>query len=247
MAEAAFRQADDFDRRCVIAVIINELFHSLQGEGKLAGVPSVFIRTTGCNLRCVWCDSPKTSWEPSGVAMSVGEIVERVADFGCAHVVLTGGEPMIAPDVEELTLELRKRGLHITIETAGTVWKDVVCDLASISPKLSNSTPHGRGTQEWIRRHDETRINFDVIRRFMTFADYQLKFVVSSPGDLGEIQELLRAIGPHDPASVLLMPEGVSVTELDARGRWLADLCKQHGYRFCPRLHIYLYGHTPGT
>lgn len=228
-------------------MIINEIFHSIQGEGKLAGVPSVFIRTTGCNLRCTWCDSPTTSWEPQGENLSVESILSRVAAFHCSHVVLTGGEPMIASGVEELARELKNRNLHLTIETAATVWKDIVCDLASISPKLSNSTPLGRASNEWVERHEESRINLDVIRRFMAMPDYQLKFVVSAPNDLGEIDDLLHKIGHFTPSNVLLMPEGITTADLDARSRWVAELCKQRGYRFCPRLHIQLYGHTPGT
>ncbi|MBI4908810.1 MAG: 7-carboxy-7-deazaguanine synthase QueE, partial [Acidobacteria bacterium] len=120
---------------------ISEIFYSIQGEGVLAGVPSVFVRTSGCNLRCVWCDTPYTSWSPEGVDMTIAAIVERVAADSKGHVVVTGGEPMIQPQIGELTRALRGLGQHITIETAGTVAPEVECDLMSISPKLSNSTP----------------------------------------------------------------------------------------------------------
>ena len=226
---------------------INEIFYSIQGEGKLAGVPSIFIRTTGCNLRCTWCDSPATSWEPVGEAMEIEKIMDRVADFASIYVVLTGGEPMIAAGVEELTRRLKDGGYHVTIETAATMWKDVVCDLASISPKLGSSTPWSRDGGRHADAHEGHRLNIDTIRRFMAMPDYQLKFVVDAPEDLTEIDSMLAQLGPVEPGNVLLMPQGVTHGECASRGLWIAELCKQRGYRFCPRLHISLYGDTPGT
>ena len=225
---------------------IAEMFFSIQGEGKLAGMPSIFIRTSGCNLRCTWCDTPYTSWTPEGESFEIDAIVDQVAKHPSRYVVITGGEPMIAPGIEKLTTALRERDYHITIETAATVWKNVACDLASISPKLSNSTPWARDAR-WAEKHEAARINLDVIRRFMTMPDYQLKFVVDTPDDLPEIDALLADLGPVDPANILLMPQGVTREELDAKGLWLAELCKQRGYRFCPRLHIALFGNTRGT
>src|SRR5256714_2952286 len=102
---------------------ISEIFYSIQGEGILAGVPSVFIRTSGCNLRCTWCDTPYTSWTPEGEEMSIDALVDRVRETRATHSVVTGGEPMIAPQIVELTRELRSLGQHITIETAGTVFQ----------------------------------------------------------------------------------------------------------------------------
>src|SRR5438067_7497385 len=121
---------------------ISEIFHSIQGEGELTGVPSVFIRTSGCNLRCDWCDTKYASWHPEGTEMSVEDVVSRVLQFRCDYCVLTGGEPMIAKDIHILAERLRSAGKHITIETAATVLpRGIACDLASLSPKLSNSTP----------------------------------------------------------------------------------------------------------
>ncbi len=226
---------------------ISEIFHSIQGEGKLAGVPSVFIRTSGCNLRCVWCDTPYTSWEPEGEPISVDVIFDRIAEYGTPHVVVTGGEPMIDADVVELAHRLKERGHHTTIETAGTVWKDVACDLASISPKLANSTPWQREEGRHAEAHERNRINLDTIRRFMAMGDYQLKFVVDAPADIDEIETLLTKLGSHEPSSVLLMPQGTTQEELAKREPWVANLCKQRGFRYCPRLHIALYGNTRGT
>ncbi len=226
---------------------ISEIFYSIQGEGKLAGVPSVFVRTTGCNLRCVWCDSPYTSWKPDGEELTIDRILNRISDHATMYVVLTGGEPMIAPGVEDLTRRLKDDGYHITIETAATVWRDVVCDLAGISPKLGNSTPWERDGGRWADAHEKDRINLETIRRFMAFADYQLKFVVEQPEDLAEIDRLLTQIGTYDPSNVLLMPQAVTPEEVAKRSRWIVDICKDRGFRYCPRLQISLYGNTRGT
>src|SRR4051812_17971141 len=102
---------------------ISELFFSLQGEGKLTGVPSVFIRASGCNLRCTWCDTPYASWAPEGDALSVPQILAEVGKSPAAHVVLTGGEPMIMPDIAELCAALKEKNYHITIETAATIFE----------------------------------------------------------------------------------------------------------------------------
>lgn len=229
------------------SVKISEIFYSVQGEGKLAGVPSVFVRTSGCNLRCVWCDSPYTSWEPQGTAMTVEAVVQQVVTHNARHVVLTGGEPMISPEITDLSHRLKANGCHVTIETAATVWRDVVCDLASISPKLANSTPRARAGGRFASTHENARINIETIRRFMRFPDYQLKFVIDQPEDLKEIDTLLGELGTYDKSSVLLMPLGVTNEELTRRGKWIVELCKEHGFRFCPRLHIALFGHTRGT
>ncbi len=222
---------------------IAEIFYSVQGEGGLVGVPSVFVRTSGCNLRCSWCDTPYTSWNPEGAEMTIPEILERVAAWPVArHIVLTGGEPMIAPAIAELSTSIRDVGKHVTIETAGTVWADVACDLMSISPKLTNSTPEG----PFRAQHERLRRQPDVIRRLMSAYDYQLKFVVSRPPDLAEIRSLVAEL-EAPPEKVILMPEGVTADVLHERGVWIAEICKEHGYRFTPRLHVDLYGNRRGV
>jgi 7-carboxy-7-deazaguanine synthase len=226
---------------------VAEIFYSIQGEGILTGMPSAFVRTTGCNLRCAWCDSPYTSWRPEGETMSVAAVVDRLAAYSTQHVVVTGGEPLLAPDIEELCAALRERRYHITVETAATIFKPVAFDLASLSPKLSNSTPRQREGGRWAERHDRLRLRPDVIRAFMERGEYQLKFVLDAPADVDEVLALLAQLPDARRERVLLMPQGVTSTELTRRGVWLADVCKEHGFRFCPRLHIDLFGNTRGT
>ena len=227
---------------------IAEIFHSIQGEGLLAGVPSVFVRTSGCNLRCHWCDTPYASWKPEGPEMSVEEILTKVAEWNCPQVVLTGGEPMIAPDLPALAAGLKKAGRHITIETAATVPPGgIACDLASLSPKLSNSTPSPERDPAWSKKHEKTRLQPSVITEWIQNYKSQLKFVVSGEPDIKEIKDLLSRLPPAPLDRVLLMPEGLDAKTLATRTSWLVEVCKREGFRFCPRLQIELFGHTRGT
>jgi 7-carboxy-7-deazaguanine synthase len=229
-------------------VKLSELFYSIQGEGKLVGVPSVFVRASGCNLRCTWCDTPYASWEPEGKDVSVAEIVEHVAGFNARHAVLTGGEPMIMPEIVELCDALKTRGMHITMETAATVYKEARIDLASLSPKLSNSTPTEREGGRFARAHEQLRVNVPVIQRFIDASpEYQLKFVVSDEGDLAEIRTILQGLKGVRGEDVLLMPEGTDVRTLEDRAGWVSEVCKREGFRYCPRLHVALYGNRRGT
>jgi 7-carboxy-7-deazaguanine synthase len=230
-------------------MFVTEIFQSIQGEGKLTGVPSVFVRTGGCNLRCNWCDTPYSSWEPEGTEIPVDEIAARVLQWPSRHVVLTGGEPMIAKGIHALAGRLRAAGRHLTIETAATVPPGgIACDLASLSPKLANSAPDDRLPIEWRERHEALRLQPGVIREWIERYPFQLKFVIAGIADLQEIEEILEQVAvPVDPANVLLMPEGTDVATLATRGQWVAEICRERGYRFCPRLHIALFGNTRGT
>ena len=231
---------------------ISETFYSLQGEGKLLGVPSVFVRASGCNLRCVWCDTPYASWEPEGDDWPVERIVADVARLiGTSpgrHVVLTGGEPMIMPDLGPLAVALKGRGYHLTVETAATVFKPLPIDLASLSPKLSNSTPTDRDGGRFAQAHEKQRWRPGVVQQFMDASpDFQLKFVVSDQTDLDEMRMMLDALTGWTPADVLLMPEGIDAATLAARSEWINGVCLREGFRFCPRLHVLLYGNKRGT
>ena len=222
---------------------VAEIFYSVQGEGSLVGVPSVFVRTSGCNLRCSWCDTPYTSWNPEGEDLTLDEILDRASAFSAArHVVLTGGEPMIAPGIVDLSRRFRERGMHITVETAGTAFAPVACDLMSISPKLANSTPDG----VFQAQHERLRLQPDVLRRLMSEYDYQLKFVVAREADIEEVAAVVARL-QAPPDKVILMPEGVTPKTLDERGAWIAEICKDRGFRFSPRLHIHLYGNKRGV
>jgi 7-carboxy-7-deazaguanine synthase len=230
-------------------MLIAEIFYSLQGEGELAGVPSVFVRTSGCNLRCAWCDTPYASWQPEGTPRTVDDIVAEVSKHPAQHVVLTGGEPMVAPAIKELAGELRLLGRHITIETAATVAPGgIACDLASLSPKLLNSAPDPLTHAAWRRKHEALRWQPEIVRAWLDAYPWQLKFVVAQPADVEEIEGMLRQLQRDVPRHrVLLMPEGTTAVALRERASWLSELCKRHGFRYAPRLQIELYGNKRGT
>ena len=256
------------------ALPINELFYSLQGEGQLAGVPSVFVRTSGCNLRCWFCDSYHTSWEPTGAWLTVEEIVSALSRYEqAAHVVVTGGEPLLFDETVTLLDALSDRGYHTTVETNGTIFREAAIDLASVSPKLASSTPSRErppaggdtGVREdageagvtdaevdrWARRHEQSRIDIDALAAFVDAYPVQLKFVVTGRDDLEEVTTLVERIRaaaerplPHD--RVLLMPEGVTRARLDDHRNAVADLALEYGYRYTPRLHVDLWNDEVG-
>jgi 7-carboxy-7-deazaguanine synthase len=284
--------------RLFVFMRIAEIYHTIQGEGRLTGVQSVFVRTSGCNLRCRFCDTPYASWMPEGDFHSFEEVlaeVERCAlqatsrrappsicksagvavnsnpfascgrqeSSGLAtlaresgdcphnrslrHVVITGGEPMLFPDLVPLCAELRRRGKHVTIETAGTRYLPVECDLMAVSPKLSNSTPCTDKSPEWVGLHERNRAAVDVVRRLNAEFDCQFKFVVGSPADCDEVRVYLADFPEIDRRRVLLMPQGTHRAELTAVGQWLEPYCREQGLVFCPRRHIEWFGCCRGT
>ncbi len=229
------------------AMRIAEIFKSLQGEGFLAGTESVFVRTSGCNLRCRWCDTPYTSWHPEGDDLSVEDVLERATAFDCDYAVVTGGEPMLFAELIPLCTGLRKAGLHITVETAGTLYLPVECDLMSISPKLSNSIPDVDVAPSWSQRHEHTRHAPEVIRRLIREHEYQLKFVIETPADCEEVERYLDGLRSIDRTRVMLMPQGTDPTALAEITEWLLPLCDELGLRFAPRKHIEWFGLVRGT
>jgi 7-carboxy-7-deazaguanine synthase len=248
---------ENTDRNAESGLPINELFYSLQGEGKLTGVPSIFIRTSGCNLRCWYCDSYHTSWDPRHAWMDLDDIVDAVAEYDDAeHVVITGGEPLLHDEIVDLLDILHDAGYHTTVETNGTIYRDAAIDLVSISPKLASSTPTAdrdpKGDGEWATRHEQRRIDMDQLTELVRSFETQLKFVVTSADDMPEINELVSQIratvgNTLGDSQVLLMPEGQTRDELDDRRKQVAELAMAHGYRYTPRLHVDLWNDAPGT
>jgi 7-carboxy-7-deazaguanine synthase len=229
------------------AMRIAEIFRSIQGEGRLTGTESVFVRASGCNLRCAYCDTPYASWSPEGDDLSVEEIAARVEELDGRHVVLTGGEPMLFAELIPLTAELRRRGRHITVETAGTLYLPVECDLMSVSPKLSNSVPAPERDSHWNRRHNRSRYAPQVLRRLVAEYDYQVKFVIDRPEDCPEVEAYLSEFSELDRARVMLMPQGTDPRLLAEKAVWLEPYCARHGLRFCPRRQIEWFGAQRGT
>lgn len=226
---------------------VTEIYRSIQGEGRLTGTESVFVRASGCNLRCWFCDTPYASWSPEGSDLSIDEIVAAVEEWDCRHVVLTGGEPMLFAELIPLATQLHEAGRHITIETAGTLLLPVVCDLMSVSPKLSNSTPSVARDPRWSRRHQRVRHAPDVLRKLVAEYEYQIKYVVDTPADAAEVEQHLRQFPEIERDRVMLMPQGTDVETLAVTSHWLEPFCQENEYQFCPRRQIEWFGKARKT
>jgi 7-carboxy-7-deazaguanine synthase len=221
---------------------IAEIYKSIQGEGLLTGTPSVFVRASGCNLRCWFCDTPYASWRPEGRDYAVDEIVAEVEEWDCEHVVITGGEPMLFSELIPLCDALRLAGRHITIETAGTLDLPVACDLMSISPKLASSAPSATRHPRWRRRHQRQRHRPEVIARLIADYGYQLKFVVDRTEDIDDVAAYLDEFPQIAAERVLLMPQGRTAAEVAARSAWIEPLCEERGWALCPRKQLEWFG-----
>ncbi|MBI2059448.1 MAG: 7-carboxy-7-deazaguanine synthase QueE [Nitrospirae bacterium] len=243
---------------------ISEIFASIQGEGKLAGKPSVFVRTSFCNLRCRWCDTPYTSWEPEFVTRDTSLVLQEVLDLcrtkGIRHAVITGGEPFLqAHDLASISSDLRHEGIHVTIETNGTIFYPAQADLFSVSPKLRGSVPQppssSNGDSAPIHWHDRLRLNADALKMFIAHAGangastleltnrIQFKFVVEADRDLDEIDFLSRTL-PIDPRLILLMPQVTTQPDIEIAYTHVRRMCERSGYGFSPRLHIERFGNV---
>lgn len=226
---------------------IVEIFQSKQGEGLWTNVESTFIRVGGCNLRCSFCDTPYASWyNEEGEDLSVEEIVGRVILLGKRHVIITGGEPMLYSELIPLTRLLTERWIKITIETSGTLELPVVCDLMSISPKLSNSTPIDID-KSIILRHENNRQKPQIVQKLINEYEYQIKFVVDEPEDLLEIEAYLGQLTNVKTNRVLLMPLATDVSTMHEKAEWIVSYCQRRGFRYCPRMQIEWFGNTRRT
>ena len=235
-------------------MVYSEVFLTVQGEGIHTGVPSVFFRVTGCNLRCAWsetnlCDTPYTSWNPEGNRITVIDAAAEIVKLGrnADHVVITGGEPFLYKDeLQDLCSILKEHNKTITIETNATIYKNVKADLISMSPKLASSTPSKEQHKGWHFQHERSRLNTDVIKRFMRSHKVQVKFVVSCEKDLDEINKLRKSI-PIPKQKIVLMPEGITTEQVRARQEWLVNYCIKEGYRYSDRLHVQIWNDKRGV
>ena len=228
----------------------SEIFSSIQGEGKLTGVPSTFFRTSYCNLRCAWgdnlCDTPYTSWSPEQKEISVEDAFQEIKALGNHHVVITGGEPFLWKDeLQELCGKLYADH-HITIETNATIFHPVQADLISMSPKLASSTPWKQDTK-WAKKHDRMRISISTIQNFMLYHDYQLKFVITDGSELDEIQSIVNQLARIDKNNIMLMPEGITAEEIREKQEFIVGICQQFGWRYSDRMHVRLWGNQRGV
>jgi 7-carboxy-7-deazaguanine synthase len=242
---------------------VPEIFQSIQGEGVSIGVPSVFIRASLCNLHCVWCDTDYTwNWEGTPFAhrrdpepgyakykkaeqiieMTAADIAAAVLQYPARNIVLTGGEPLLQQDdwIEIIAaLRAHDPAYRFEIETNGTlIPKAELAALVAqfnVSPKLANSE------QPLDIREKPAALTW-----FAGCAEANFKFVCDTAGDIAEILALAEKYA-IPPDRISLMPQGTTGAELDERGRWLAELCEQHRFRYSDRLQVRLWGRRRGV
>lgn len=250
---------------------------TIQGEGKLAGVPSLFIRFSSCNLRCIWqlpdgsfsrCDTPYASFDSNDIHQQTVDNVLALVRHNMGpirHIVITGGEPLLQKEaLIELTSRLKAElQLHVTIETNGTLYNEQVArqvDLFSISPKLANSTPNmaklaalGLTPSGPLKFHGERRLNLRALQSYIdlcrsTDKDFQLKFVVGQATDEQEITtQFLNHLKGWANSDIMLMPLGATQKELQQTTPMVLEVAIRNGWRFTPRVHIDLFGSKSGV
>ena len=204
---------------------VSEIFYSIQGEGVNIGQPAIFLRLAGCHLRCSWCDS-KFTWErTSGKKMSTAAIVKEIRQYPSKNLIITGGEPLLQQNALKELLGKLPKSYFVEMETSGSLksYLHDYIDQYNCSPKLSNSF--------------NREIRLEQLPPEKTF----YKFVVDKPEDLEEIKSFISKYRLPEK-HVLLMPQGTKKRELQERSQWLIELCKQENLRFCPRLHINIWG-----
>lgn len=237
---------------------ISEIFSSFQGEGSLAGTPSVFVRTSVCNLRCVWCDTRYTSWDPEWSERTVEDVASEVRALAAGgqekirHVVVTGGEPALeGENLSELCRILSAADFHLTVETNATLFFAAPVNLISMSPKLKNAAPPEK-SGPIAASHESQRLRPDVIKSFLREynspprKDCQIKFVVESESDVEEIREIA-SLAEIPAKKIQLMPQSIERADLEQKSAWLRPLAARLGYGFSPRLHIARFGNRRGV
>lgn len=209
-------------------MLVNEMFLSVQGEGRTMGLPTVFIRLSGCNLDCHWCDTRYA--EEGGSEMSVEDVLAGVNGYRTRHVCLTGGEPLWQEDAPELISRLLEEGKHVALETNGSL---SIADLPD-HPELLVSMDYKCPSSGM-----EDRMMLENLRHLRP--KDQLKFVVADHEDLERAEEVLRKHAPDCPA--IFTPVG---------GLTLAPvvefvLKRKLEVRVLPQLHKLIWGDRRGV
>lgn len=232
---------------------VSEIFYTLQGEGPNTGVPAIFVRFSGCNLRCIWgtnrCDTPYTSWSPEVKMVGIQELVSQICTIAekneCWYVVLTGGEPTIQP-IDALCDILKQKGFFMAIETNGTGQISELIDLVVASPKLSDSAAPA-GAERVIHESNRHKARENIKKYISKFPERLfLKFVISKRTDMQEIANFCREIQAMQH-QVYFMPEGITRDQVLANQLFVAEMAKRSGVNFTTRLHVLLWGNTRGT
>jgi 7-carboxy-7-deazaguanine synthase len=212
---------------------VSEIFRSIEGEGQYIGFPTVFVRLTGCNLRCKWCDT-KYALE-GGEYLKVTELIRRVSEIKKEGDIIsfTGGEPLLQQEVIEEFIKLNEENNFYIIETNGTIIPSGFLKGSAffeISPKLKNS---GQS------------ISYDLSWVSSLLGHYHIKFVVLEEKDFDEIDELVEKF-KLEKEKISIQPNGL-VSDYNGEMLKVVEWCKERGYRFVPQLHRILWGLKRGV
>jgi organic radical activating enzyme len=214
-------------------VAISELFFSIQGEGPNCGMPAVFIRFHGCQLRCPWCDTAY-ALDPDDPhsRLNIDDMISGISQWPCRHVVITGGDPTFQMEaLDELTSVLLENGYTMEIETSGVkLIPKSICgriSLINVGLKLPNAV------QPFS---DQYFIN--TIEHYQPMKNAVFKIVVTDAADVDFIANHLVDRLRMQPDKVLLMPLGNTIEEQNRHSGFVIEACKREGFRFSPRLHI---------
>lgn len=210
---------------------ISEVFQAIQAEGMLAGVPSMFIRLADPSLRCTWCEMPKvTPWKLEGIDVYLGALLSNIRKQYVGHVVIAGGEPVSHPDIAELCAGLREIEHHVTVETPGSAFHNLQCDLLSITPKLRTSAPPKKSKTKG-GKPEEPRYDIDAMRQLIQANGYQLKFLVRDRAEMEEVKQIVDEI-QADRTRVLLVPAASKPKDLREQSEWIVEACKFFNFRY---------------
>lgn len=235
-----------------------EIFRSIQGEGPKAGLPRTFIRLSGCNLHCVWCDTAYTwNWRDTpfkherdqkfdraaeSIKLSIDEAAALAASRASEGFVITGGEPLMQRGVLPALIDALKAaspGSAIEFETNGSIAPPQALiertDLFVVSPKLAHS-----GNPAMIA------LKSDVLNAFAALTSAVFKFVARTENDVLIASILAEEYGV-EAARVYIMPEGADGETLSAHTRAIAPAVSAHGFKLAPRLHIEMFGAKRGV
>ncbi len=232
---------------------ISDIFVTIQGEGKYLGHPAIFIRTSGCNLRCQWqtnpCDTPYTSWQAEANFLSVDNALAMVLALQARHpvidlIIITGGEPLLQPALKELLCALHQHDFTLMLETNGTIAHYLPFDFVTLSPKLASSTPLNT---PYTELHQQVRYHPEALRFWCKNYPHQFKFVIDNENDESEILQILADLHAHNDPDIYLMPQGITPETLANNGKKCLAMCFKHGWKYTPRAHIELFGNQRRT
>jgi 7-carboxy-7-deazaguanine synthase len=203
---------------------VSEIFQGLQGEGPLIGKPTIFIRLSGCNLSCEWCDS---KYHTRAIKFNMAELVKFISDSNIKSITYTGGESTLQEsDIEFKNLIREFDDYHLALETNGTIMTKFVWDTIVVTPK-------------------KQKINKYVLKKYAQMENTYFKFVYENKNDRWweKLIDELKIIKER----IYIMPEGATKVEQAKKMQEVWEYCVREGFNFSPRLHVLIYDKKRGV